>query len=262
MSRFRLGMTLESLNQPLRTAVVTIAQAGITALVFDAIGPLGPASLGETARREVRHLLQSHLITPTALRCPLRHGLEELDGLEQRLDRLRQAMQLSFDLGARLILLGIGPVPEKQDDLRRQRMKIALHELAHYGDRVGCRIALDAGSEPIETLLGFIREIDTASLGVSIDPAAFLLEKLPVESTVLAAKGLIAHSFARDMIPRRLDRPAREVRLGEGDVDLITWLACLEAAGYDGSLTIRQPISAQPVEDARQAVALLRRLGA
>ena len=261
MPRLTIAITLESLGQPLRSAVVTVAQAGIGGLVFDTVGPLSPDQLGETARREVRHLLQSHLISPIALRCPLRHGLEEVKGLEARLERLRQAMQLSFDLGARLILLGIGPIPTAENDLTRQRMKTILTELSQHGDRIGCRIAVDVGLEPIETMLTFLLGIDTGSLGLSIDPATLLIEKQPLDTTLLAAKGRLFHAFARDAIPRRIDRPAREVALGAGDVDWLAWLGTLEAIGYAGTLTIRQAATAEPLHNAKSAVQFLKRIG-
>lgn len=256
-----LGITLESLGQPLRTAVVTAAQAGVQGLVFDATGQLGPDSLGETARREVRHLLQSHLLSCIALRCPLKRGLDEIDGLEVRLERLRRAMQLSFDLGARLVLLGIGAVPAETANPAYERMKAFLTELSQFGDRIGCRIALDAGLEPIEALLSLIQSIDTGSLGVTIDPATLLIEKQPLESTLLTAKDALYHTYVRDAIPRRIDRAAREVPLGQGDIDWLTWLGTLEACNYHGPVTIRQPVSATPLESAKTAVQFMRKLG-
>lgn len=261
MPRLQLGITLDSINQPLRSAVVIAAQAGVSGLVFDAVGPLGPDALGDTARREVRHLLQSHLLSPFALRCPLRRGLDELDGLEARLERLRRAMQLSFDLGARLILLGIGTIPAASDDPARIRMNTAVKELSQYGDRIGCRIALDVGMEPVETLLNLVASQDTGSLGLSIDPATLLMEKQPIESTLLASKGHLLHCYARDAIPRRIDRPAKEVLLGQGDIDWLAWLGTLEAIAYTGPLTIKQPTATQPLKDAKAAVNLLSTLG-
>jgi L-ribulose-5-phosphate 3-epimerase len=254
-----IAVTLETIQQPLRSAVVIAAQAGIRGLVFDATGPLSPSTLGDTARREVRHLLQSHLLSTVALRCPLRHGLEEQSGLETRLERLRLAMQLSFDLGARLILLGLGTLPAEVTDPRYERLKSALTELALFGDRIGCRIALDAGLEPIEQLLGLMQSIDSGSIGLSLDPATLLMEKQPLEPTILAAKEVLLHSYARDAIPRRIDRPAREVNLGEGDIDWISWCGTLEASQYTGAYTIRQPGGTLPALQA--AVQFLHRCG-
>lgn len=256
-----IAITLESIGQPLRTAVVVAAKAGCSGMVFDATGPLGPDALGDTARREVRHLLQSHLLSPIALRCPLRRGLDELDGLEARLERLRKAMQLSFDLGARLILMGIGAIPAEPTDPAYLRMHTVLNELSQYGDRIGCRIALDVGLEPVEQLLNFISKLDTGSLGLSLDPATLLMEKQPIDATVLAAKPLIAHTYARDAIPRRIDRPAKEVAVGHGDIDWLSWLGTLQACNYSGAYTIKQTPGANPQADITAAVQFLKKLG-
>lgn len=258
---FSLGITLESLGQPLREAVVTAAQAGLQGIVFDAVGPLGPDALGDTGRREVRHLLSSHLLKLFALRCPLRRGLEELEGFELRLERLRKAMQLSFDLGARLILLGIGEIPAEEDAPVRLRMRTALQELSRFGDRIGCQIALDAGLEPIEVMLSLVRTLETGNVGVSIDPATLLMEKQPFESTLLATRGYLLHSYARDAVPRRIDRPAREAPVGHGDIDWLHWLGTLQASGYQGAITIRQTATQPPVQGAREAASFLRKLG-
>jgi sugar phosphate isomerase/epimerase len=261
MSHLRIAVTLETIGLPIRTAVGIAAKAGCEGLVFDATKTLSPTQLSDTGRREVRQLLLSHRLQLVGLRCPLRRGLDELDGLDARLERLRQALTLANDLGPRLILMGIGPVPEKEDDQVRQRMKSALSDLLRFADRIGCRIALDVGFEPAEVLTGFIRSFDTGNLGVSVDPATLLMEKLPLEGTLRGLAGLVWHSYARDAVQRRLDQGAREVSLGQGDVDWFAWLTALEEVGYTSWLTIKQGTFAQPALEAKAAVEFLRRLG-
>lgn len=261
MPRLQIGITLETLGQPFRTAVVTAAKAGVQALVLDAVGQLGPDQLGETGQREIRHLVQTNNLALAAIRCPLRRGLEEQDGLEVRLARLKQAMDLAFHLGPRLMLLGIGTIPEKVDDPARQRLRTSLSDLAQHGDRIGCRVALDVGLEQPEVMRDFLRTFDTGSLGASVDPATLLMERLPVDGTVRTLGSLVLHSYARDAVPRRLDRPAREVALGQGDIDFFSWLGVLEEVGYTGVLTIRQAAFDQPLAEATRAVQFLRKLG-
>jgi sugar phosphate isomerase/epimerase len=261
MHHLRISITLETLGLPLRTAVGVAVKAGCEGLVFDATGTLSPAQLSDTGRREIRQLVSSHRLQLVALRCPLRRGLDELDSLDARLERLKQALMLANDLGPRLVLIGIGPIPEKEDDPVRQRMKSALGDLVRYADQIGSRIALDAGFEPPQVLLGLLRSFDTGSLGVSVDPAVFLMEKLPPEGTLRALAGSVWHSYARDAVQRRLDRSGREVPLGQGDIDWLSWLASLEEIGYAGWLTIRQGAFTQPSLQAQAAVQFLHRLG-
>jgi L-ribulose-5-phosphate 3-epimerase len=261
MPKLKIGITLETLGQPLRTAVATAAKAGIQGLVFDAVKDFAPRQLGETARRELRHLVAAHQMQWIALRTPLRRGLDELDGLEARLERLKEALALAADLGPRLLLLGVGAIPENADDPVRLRLQNALGDLVRHADRIGCRIALDASLEPPEVLSAFLRSFDTGNLGASVDPAALLIEKLPLDSTLRTLAGFVWHTYARDAVSRRLDRSAREVPLGQGDIDWFSWLATLEEIGYSGWLTIRQSPYTQPLPDAQAAVHFLRRLG-
>ena len=60
---------------------------------------------------DLKHLLRSNGLELTSLGCPLRHGLDEPTDLQQRIDRVRQAMALSFDLGARVTIVAAGTVP-------------------------------------------------------------------------------------------------------------------------------------------------------
>jgi sugar phosphate isomerase/epimerase len=71
----------------------------------------------------------------------------------------------------------------------------------------------------------------------------------------------VLHTYARDAVPRRLDRSAREAPLGQGDIDWFAWLGVLEEASYAGPLTIRQAPLAQPLQEATKAVQFLKRLG-
>jgi sugar phosphate isomerase/epimerase len=129
------------------------------------------------------------------------------------------------------------------------------------GDRIGCRIGLDVGLEPAGILMGFLKSFDSGSLGVSVDPAALLMERLPMELTLRTLAGTVLHTYARDAAARKLDRSAREVSLGAGDVDWFSWLRTLEEIGYKGWLTIRQEAMAEPGKELASAVGFLRKLG-
>src|SRR2546423_13989990 len=114
----KLGVTLESLGLPFRRGLAEARRLGLARLQVDAAGELMPDRLADTGRREFRHLLRSHGLELTALGCPLRHGLDVATNLQPRIDRIRQAMALSFDLGARRVIVQAGGIPEKPDDPR------------------------------------------------------------------------------------------------------------------------------------------------
>src|SRR5262249_62266389 len=102
----------------------------------DAVGHLTPAKLGETGRRELRRLLRAHNLELTALGCPLRRGLDTAQDLEPRIDRVRQVMTLSYDLGARVAIVQAGQIPEDAASPRAQLLGESPPALGPYGHRV------------------------------------------------------------------------------------------------------------------------------
>src|SRR5437764_517170 len=105
MSRLKLGVDLASLQQPLRKGLQEAARMSAGGVQLPAIGDLSPRKLSQTGRREFRHLLSTNNLDCAALVCPFRHGLDVAEGLMERIDILTQALTLSFDLGARIVLV-------------------------------------------------------------------------------------------------------------------------------------------------------------
>ena len=58
MIRHPLGLRLDS-SRPIRDQIHEAARMGARGLVLEAIGDLSPMRLGETGRRELRHLLRT-----------------------------------------------------------------------------------------------------------------------------------------------------------------------------------------------------------
>src|SRR5438094_9620148 len=110
MNRLKLGVRLESLGLPLRKALQYAQSLGVVGVQVDAAGDLSPSRLSATGRREFRHLLRSYNVELTALGCPLRRGLDVAEDQQPRLEHVRKVMQLSFDLGARRVVIEAGRV--------------------------------------------------------------------------------------------------------------------------------------------------------
>src|SRR5205814_9033752 len=111
MKPLRIGIVAESTGLPVRKAVAEAARRGAQAVQVDAAGDLSPDRLTETGRREFRNLLRSFNQELAALNVPVRHGLDVAENLQPRLDRVRKAMQLAFDLGARRVVVPSPKIP-------------------------------------------------------------------------------------------------------------------------------------------------------
>lgn len=258
----KLALVLESLGVPFRQAAPLAAKAGYAGALLAARGAFAPQQLSQTGRREVCHLLRTHRLELAALAAPLDRGLDELPELDRRLAYLKETMQLAYDLGPRLVVLAAGAVPAEPTAPEFLLMSETLRDLARHADRVGVRLALEAGLEPPERLGAFLASFGSGSLGVNLDPATLLTNGVDPAGAVRAFAGSLLLVNARDARPRRLDRSAPETSLGGGDVDWLAFLGALEEVAYGGWLAVKRAPTADPVGEAERACRFLKTLGA
>ena len=260
MNRLKLGVRLESLGLNLRRALTEATRLGVPGVQVDSQGDLSPNRLSQTGRREFRHLLRAHNVELAALGCPLRRGLDSPDDQQPRIEHVRKVMSLAYDLGARVVVVQAGRVPEKDDDPRGHVLRESLLDLGRHGDRTGTVLALETGLESGEVLAAYLKRFDTGGLGANYDPANLLLHGFdPYEST-RALRGLVRHAHAKDARRATASRAAQEVPLGHGDLEWMELLSVLEEVEYRGWLTVERESGDNRVADVAAGVAFLRRL--
>jgi sugar phosphate isomerase/epimerase len=259
MNRIKVGVGLEALGLPLRRALHEAERLGVGGVEVEAAGDLAPSQLSQTGRREFCHLLRGHNLELTALRCPLRRGLDSAENQEGRIDHVKKVMALSGDLGPRVTIVQAGRVPENDDDPPAGLFKDALVALAAHGDRVGATLALETGLESGEALAKYLARFDTGSLGVNFDPANLVVNGFSPYEGARALAGRVVHAHAADARRAGPGRAAREVLLGHGDIDWMLLLGVLEETDYHGWLTVQRPGNQGP-EGVAAGVAFLRRL--
>jgi L-ribulose-5-phosphate 3-epimerase len=260
MSHLKVGIRLESLGLPVRRGLVEAARLGVAGVQVDAVGDLAPNALSETGRREFRHLLRTHNLELTALGCPLRRGLDVPADQQPRIEHVQKVLSLSFDLGARLVIVQAGAIREDPNEPSMHTLRESLEALARHGDRVGATLALETGLEDAAVLAAFLDRFDTGALGVNLDPANLLLHGFDPYAAIQALGRYIVHSHAKDARSASASRVAQEVPLGHGDIDWMKYLALLEEIDYRGWLTIERETGENRLADVAAGVSFLRRL--
>lgn len=260
MNRIKIGVRLESLDLPFRKALAEAASLSVGGVQFDPLGELSPTQLSQTGRREVRHLLRSYNLELTALGCPLRRGLDAAEQQQERLEHVRQVMNLAAELGTRVVIVQAGGVPEKADDPRVKSLQESLLLLGQHADRTGTRLALETGLEAGQRLAEFVGQLDTGGLGVNLDPANLAMHGHDVLASVRALYRLVLHAHAKDVRRATVNRLAQEVPLGHGDLDWIALLATLAEVEYRGWLVVERESGNEPRAETAHGVAFLRRL--
>ena len=259
MKPLRIGIVVESTGLGVRPALVAAARMGAQGVQVDATRDLSPAVLGETGRRDFRNLLRSYGLELAALNVPVRRGLDVADDLQQRLDRVRNSMQLAFDLGARRVVVACPKLPDDPATPRAHLMFESLASLGLYGDRIGCAVALEVGFDPAVKVKEYLTEFDTGSLKVTYDPANFLLHGHDPLANLMPLAGLIAHVHARDARSAGLSRGLQEVPVGAGDIDWMAFTATLQVLEFDGFLTVEREQGEDKLADVTNGVKFLKR---
>ncbi len=260
MNRFKIGVRLESLGLPLRPALTEAARLGAAGVQIDAVGDLAPDVVSQSGRRAFVALLRTLNLELTALGCPLRRGLDAAENQQPRIEHVQKVTSLAFDLGPRLVVVSAGGVPEKEDTPEGRRMRESLAALAQHGDRIGTTLALETGLESGEVLAKYLATFDTGSLAANLDPANLLLHGFNPFESLRALAGKVAHTHARDGRKASASRAAREVPLGHGDIDWLSWLEALAEVEYRGWLVVEREEGDNKRADVEAGVAFLRRL--
>jgi sugar phosphate isomerase/epimerase len=256
----KLGIVLESLGLPLRQALAQAAKLGVAGLQVDAARDLSPERLPETARRELKNLLRTFNQQLTALNCPLRHGLDEAENQQPRLEYVRSVMTFAFEMGPRIAVVPCPKLPGESEIERGRLLREALSDLGRHGDRVGTVLALEIGLDAPEAVRDYLATFDVGSLKVNYDPANLLVNGFDPVKGVIPLHRLIAHTHARDARKTTVSRGALETSLGAGDVDWLSYIANLVSIEYRGWLTIERADGDDQLREMEKAVGFLKRM--
>jgi sugar phosphate isomerase/epimerase len=253
----KLGVRLESLGSSIRAALAAAAKLQVAGVQLSATGNLAPDRLGDTGRKDLRHLLRSYGLELTALDCTLRHGLDMALDLQPRLERVMNVMNLSFGLGARKTIV---PAPKitAEGDPRSGTLHESLLALASYGDRVGATLALEVGFDSGEALAAVLARIDSGGLGVNYDPANMLAHGFDPVANLAPLKDRIVHTHARDVQVASSSRGPVDVAVGRGDIEWMSYLGTLSALEYSGWVVVETE-DVNPVQ-IEEGVRFLRRI--
>ncbi len=190
-------------SQPIREQIRDAARLGAKGVVLDAIGDLAPQQLGETGRRELRHLLRSVELSFAALSLPTRRPFDTTDQLDDRLRCAELAFTMAYELGTPLILRVWAGCRTSQTRSRETFLG-AVRELGRRADHRGVRLALETGPDAGGTVRGVLDGLASPGLAASIDPAALLQSGHDALETISALGPWVAHAYATDATATQL----------------------------------------------------------
>ena len=262
MIRNPLGLRLDP-ERPAREQIHEAARLGARGVVVDAIGDLAPHRLGETGRREFRHILRTVELSLVAISLPTRRPFDTTDQLDDRLRRADTAFAMAFELGTNVVLARVGALPPEEDAARRAIFTDAVCELGLRADHRGVRLAIETGTEPGSTLRAFLESLGVPSLAASLDPSSLLQVGIDPVVAVRELGQWVAHAYANDATGTSRVAAANPRGFGfpPGALDWEEYLGALEEIAYGGFLTVWPPPGRTAATQFPAIVERLRRLG-
>ena len=281
----KLGIIPESFLLPLRSAIEKAGELGADGVQIYAIRRATGVNLLEFTPAELEELKQTchraGMVFSAICADVGGHDFQITGKNMERAELTCRIVDLAVKLESRVITSHVGVIPDTPDDPVYPNMVAAVRRIADYAAERGVTMAIETGPETAETLLQFIRMVDSPGLGVNLDPAnlKMCIDYDPVRAVEVLGP-YIVHTHAKDGIHLRdgnncktfgLVNPDgserhiegdlcefKEVALGTGQVPWDAYLAALRRVGYDGFLTIERECGEDPAADIRTALDFLR----
>ena len=260
MSLLRIALATRALQLPLRQAVQAAHDLGAAGIQLDARNEIKPSELSQTGRREFLHRLEELNLAVASVSFPARRPLHDLEELDARLAAARGAMEFAWQLGARVLTLRIGRIPDDPESQEYDLLRNVLNDLARHGNRVGTTLAITPSRDSAESLAKFIGAITDGPVGINFDPAAFVIAGFQPTEALRSLYTTVEHFVVRDAI-RDIDGGGIEVPVGRGEVDWDEFIALIGEADYRGWLTVDRTQGEDKRGDLARAIQFLHNVG-
>lgn len=251
----RIALAARCLQLPLQKVIPAAHQLGANGLQFEAGKELNPREFSDTGRRQLLHGLGERNLVVSSLLVEPDRPLWEENGLQQRVDTLRETMQFSWDLRSRLVITRTGRLPGNESQLAV--LCDVLNDLAAYGNRCGVILALTPSRDPLDEVLAVLDRVTAGPMGLNFDPSTIMLSGQSVEAGWRSLYSRVVHVQARDAI-RDLDGQGEEVALGRGEVEWDELLPLIREAEYGGWFTVDRTSGDDRAGDAGRAISFIR----
>ena len=278
---------------PLEEMIPKAAKLAYEGIEIMAKRPIAsPLDLDAQAAKAIRKLADSHNMEIAIIAAYADFTKPQPVDREKEFLYVRECMRLANDLGCSLVRLygggdalhpGIGISFQQQWDLAKEGLKTAAQMAKDYG----LLIALEPHTSVIQTyedVLDMVEQVGSERIKVCLDPPLLAMRNEPIEKAILATGDLLVHSHVMDFVrkPPLVEYhslpglaisecfPIDPVPLGEGIVDLKTFVRACKQIGYKGSLSFevctpfhihhRRPTIADVDQRVEQAIEYLRAL--
>jgi len=254
--RLKVSVPTVSLHKDLRQAIALAMQSGADGVQFDLRTEVVPRESGDSARRQLRHLLTERNLELASVHFPLRGPLTDRDRMDQRLAAIAEAINFASQIKVRTFTLRPGSIPPDGNPEREILIQV-LNELAAQGDRLGVAISLIPSGDSAADLKQMLSQVTSGWISVDADLAEWVLNQQSCTSELRELFGSIGHIEGRDAA-RGYSGSGREVPLGRGEIDWDEIVALLTEMDYVGWINVTRTTGQTIADDIVRGVKFLQ----
>jgi L-ribulose-5-phosphate 3-epimerase len=272
MSSYVLGLVIK-LEQGVEPSLRKVHDLGLSTCQ---ISSYDPSFFTDSYAKQIRELSGNYNLTITSvwagwpgrvvwdfLEGPATIGLVPAATRRERCDIVKRASDFAAELGVDGVTTHAGFVPESPSDPLYAGLIGDLKDVAAHCKSQGQFFCFETGQETPITLLRLIEDIRLDNLGVNFDPANLILygKANPIDALGILGRFVKGVHMKDGRYPTNGRELGTETILGQGQVNIPTFLSSLVAVGYKGALTIEnETTGTQQIEEVRSAKSYLENL--
>lgn len=257
-----IGVDVDDLHLPIKDAFRKASELRFHVVELPAVsGEAAPRNLSSSGRRHLARYVEGLGLGVAVLAADMPAlRLTDSNTIDERVARTCEIIDLAKDLKVRIVTASVGALTHPETGAPSPLAAEALHRIGEYADARGAVYAIRPSHDAGDRVIRVLDDLRCPSIQIGLDPAAMVMSGVNPFDAVQQLAGRVALLHVRDATAGLSDRPGRETRFGEGDIDFVGILAMLEASEFRGPFIVRRYDSAHPIADlqaARDALAHL-----
>lgn len=255
MRSYLVGVDVDDLHLPIKDAFRKAAELKFRVVELPAVmGEAAPRTLSSSGRRHLARYVEGLGLGVAALAADMPAlRLTDSSTVDERVARTCEIIDLAKELKVRIVTASVGALTHPETGEPSPLAAEALHRIGEYADARGAVYAIRPSHDAGDRVVRVLDELRCPSIQIGLDPAAMVMSGVNPFDAVERLAGRVALLHARDATAGLTDRPGRETRFGEGEVDFVGILAMLGAAEYRGAFIVRRSDSPRPIPDLQAA---------
>lgn len=262
MQQERIGIHIDDLRLDAKNGIRCAAELAFRFAELSAVrGETAAWELSDSGRRHLLRFAEGNGVAFVALNADIPQ-LSWADGstVDERVARTIEVLEMASAMKVPTVTTTLPALGCEQNIDPPDGLVQALTQIGAVADACSVKLALRSTTSSGPSLAKLLATVSCPALRVCLDPAELVMHGIDPLSSFDTLAPHLGLAYARDATAGSPERSGRETILGDGDVDLVGFLATLCSADYSGTLVLRRTDALSPAEELVDSRDRLRRI--